>query len=123
MDLRAITPPLPSQPATPVARPSTATPVAAPAQTPDGPADSGPALAEVGEKLRRTTEAVAAQLQEYLRSNSQELEFHVDANTETTVITVRDAAGEVVRQIPNEDMLRIQRFLTAQSGTLLDVFV
>lgn len=66
--------------------------------------------------------AVAEQLRQYLRATDRDLEFRVDDDTGTTVITVRNAStGDVVRQIPNEEALRIMRSLNAESGTFIDL--
>jgi flagellar protein FlaG len=67
-------------------------------------------------------QAVAQQLRDYLRSNGRDLEFRVDADTDSMVITVREAAsGEVIRQIPNEEALQMRRYLDEWSGTFLNV--
>ena len=67
-------------------------------------------------------EAVAQQLRDYLRSSGRDLEFRVDADTDSMVITVREAAtGEVIRQIPNEEALQMRRYLDEWSGTFLNV--
>jgi flagellar protein FlaG len=72
--------------------------------------------------LQHTLAVVAEQLNEYLRSSSRDLEFHVDSGADTTVVTVRNpSTGEVVRQIPNEDALRLMRNMNAQSGTFVDL--
>ena len=72
--------------------------------------------------LQHSLAVVAEQLNEYLRSSSRDLEFHVDSGANTTVVTVRNpSTGEVVRQIPNEEALRIMRNLNAQSGTFVDL--
>ena len=64
---------------------------------------------------------VAAQLQKFMSSSDRNLEFSVDSTTDTTVITVRDAnTGDVIRQIPNEEALRIAQRLSEESGTLID---
>jgi flagellar protein FlaG len=55
-----------------------------------------------------TVKAVAAQLDAYLKSVSRALEFRVDAASGHTVVSVRDAqTGELIRQIPNEEVLRL----------------
>ena len=79
------------------------------------------AAASQGEQRRRM-EAVAQQMRDYLRSSGRDLEFRVDADTESMVITVREAAtGEVIRQIPNEEALQMRRYLDEWSGTFLNV--
>jgi flagellar protein FlaG len=65
--------------------------------------------------------AVASQLQEFLNSSQRDVEFRVDAETHLQVVTVRDSVtGQVIRQFPNEDVIRVVKNLTAQQGTLLD---
>ena len=72
--------------------------------------------------LQHTLAVVAEQLNEFMRSSSRDLEFRVDDGANTTVVTVRNSStGEVVRQIPNEDALRLMRRLNAQSGTFVDL--
>jgi flagellar protein FlaG len=101
--------PAPAAPSVPVS--------AAPA-----PAAAAPSAPPVGAELRRTLEHVAERLREYLRDSGRELQFSVDDDAHTTVIRVRDAAtGEVIRQMPNEEALRVLRSLNVGSGTLLDL--
>jgi flagellar protein FlaG len=70
---------------------------------------------------RQQMAAVASQLQEFLNSSQRDVEFHVDADTQRQVVTVRDSVtGQVIRQFPNEDVIRVVKNLTAQQGTLLD---
>ena len=73
--------------------------------------------------LRHTLEVVADQMRSFLQSNSRDLEFRIDADTQRAVITVRDATGSVIRQIPTEEALRVQRRLNEGSSTFLDLFV
>lgn len=52
--------------------------------------------------------AVAQQIEAYLRSVNRSLEFRVDADTGRTIVTVRDSeTGELIRQIPGDEVLRI----------------
>ena len=82
---------------------------------------ASPAAPSQGE-LRERMAAVAQQMRDYLRSNGRDLEFRVDADTDSMVITVREAAtGEVIRQIPNEEALQMRRYLDEWSGTFLNV--
>lgn len=77
---------------------------------------------QVVRDMQQTLAVVAQHLNELARSSSRNLEFSVDKGANTTVITVRNAStGEVVRQIPNEDALRLMRRLNAQSGTFVDL--
>ena len=68
--------------------------------------------------------AAAAQIDAYLRSNGRSLEFRVDQDSHRVVVSVHDAAtGEVIRQIPDEEVLRTARVLSealAESSVVLD---
>src|SRR5688572_13595849 len=93
---------------------SSAQPVIAPA--PETPAP------RIQPDVQRTLAEVAVRLREYLNSARRDLEFRVDQDANATVIIVRNAStGEVVRQIPNEEALRMLRFLNEGSATLLDL--
>ena len=51
---------------------------------------------------------VAQQLESFLKRVSRELEFHVDDASGRMVCSVRDAeTGDLIRQIPNEEVLRM----------------
>lgn len=74
--------------------------------------------------VQEATAAVAAQLESYLRSIGRELQFSVDSASGKTVVSVRDAAtGDVIRQIPSEEALRLAEALGSQSNALIDVVV
>jgi flagellar protein FlaG len=67
-------------------------------------------------------QAVAQRIQQYLRESGRELDFRVDADTNRTVVTVRDqTTGEVIRQIPSEEVLRIARRLSSPIERLADL--
>ena len=62
----------------------------------------------------------AARLQELVRESSRALEFRVDDSSGRTVITVtNEATGEIVRQIPSEEILALARSV-GRFGKLLD---
>lgn len=115
----------PSPPAVAIERPVTdqgPTPQpqaqAAPASAPASPPAPTPDLTE--EVMR----AVAQQIESYLRANGRDLQFSVDQESGRTVVTVRDSStGEVIRQIPDAEALRIAQSLGKQPGTLLDVLI
>ncbi|HEY6642624.1 flagellar protein FlaG [Povalibacter sp.] len=68
--------------------------------------------------------AAAQQIDSYLKSIGREVEFRVDEESGTTVVTVRETAtGDVIRQIPNEEVLQLARRFSAGAGTLLDLTV
>jgi flagellar protein FlaG len=67
------------------------------------------------------TQAVAERIRQYLRESGRELDFRVDADTHRMVVTVRDQeTGEVIRQIPSEEILRIARSLPSPIERLAD---
>jgi flagellar protein FlaG len=74
--------------------------------------------------LHAAVKAAAAQIDSYLKSVGREVEFRVDEETGTTVVTVRaTATGDVIRQIPNEEVLQLARRFSAGTGSLLDLTV
>ena len=55
-----------------------------------------------------TSREVARQLESFLKRVSRSLEFHVDDASGRMVCSVRDAeTGDLIRQIPNEEVLRL----------------
>ena len=68
--------------------------------------------------------AVAAQIDSYLRSTNRELNFSVDKETGRAVITVRDAqTGDVIRQIPGDEAMRLAHMLGNSPSALIDLIV
>ena len=68
--------------------------------------------------------AVAAQIESYLKANGRDLLFSVDQETGRTIVTVRDrSTGEVIRQIPDVEALRIAQALGNQPSALIDVLI
>ncbi|HEY4369380.1 MAG TPA: flagellar protein FlaG [Steroidobacteraceae bacterium] len=83
-------------------------------------AQSQPAL----ENQADAVQAAARQIDSYLKSVGQALEFSVDQATGRTVVTVRETAtGDVIRQIPNEEVLELARHLDAGPSALLNLTV
>ena len=85
-----------------------------------------PAIAEklAPQDAEAAVRAAARQIDSYLKSVGREVEFRVDEETGTTVVTVRETAtGEVIRQIPNEEVLHLARHFATGSGALLDLSV
>ena len=107
--------------ATPAVAVKATTSQEAPVTTPAAPAVEAQKSISNAQLQQQQMAEVAAQLQKFMSSSDRNLEFSVDKATDTTVITVRDAStGDVIRQIPNEEALRIAQRLTEQSGTLID---
>lgn len=65
-------------------------------------------------------ESVTRQIDSFLRSMNHQLNFRVDQATGEMVVTVTDAeTGEVIRQVPGEEALRMaQRIEDSLSGLL-----
>ena len=59
-------------------------------------------------------------VQEVARPGASTLEFHTDADTGRVVVKITDrATGELVRQIPMEEMLALAKSLDRLQGLLL----
>jgi len=66
-------------------------------------------------------ESVTRQIDTFLRSTNRALQFRVDNASGRMVVSVTDAAtGEVIRQVPGEEALRMAERIDAQIGALLD---
>jgi flagellar protein FlaG len=80
--------------------------VAAPAPAPV--AQSRPAAAPTMDQVRAASE----QIEKYLKSSGRALDFHVDSDSGLVVVVVRDSeSGDVIRQIPSEEALRLAQSL------------
>lgn len=108
--------------------PPQAPPVAAPAD-PTAAVDRAvkpevPARAQLNlnpeEKRRALTEAIA-EMNRQMQAQRRDLSFQIDDVADRTVITVRHKeTGEVVRQIPDETVLRVAHSIEALKGLLHD---
>jgi flagellar protein FlaG len=68
--------------------------------------------------------AAAKQIDSYLKSVGRNLDIHVDRDTGRTIVQVRDAeTGDVIRQIPNEETLRLARSLGESGAAIVDLTV
>lgn len=71
------------------------------------------------EEQRQATREAIAKLNEHMAKTSSDLNFSVDDVVNTTVITVkRKSTGEVVRQIPNEVVIRVAHDIENLKGVL-----
>jgi flagellar protein FlaG len=60
----------------------------------------------------------ARQLESFMESMNRYLEFRVDQDSGRTIVTVKDkSTGEVVRQIPSEEVLRLAHNLGGKGHT------
>lgn len=90
-----------------IARPA-APAQAQPQHTAPAPSAALSAAARDAERVK----AAAQQLDSYLKSSGRSLEFRVDEKSGRVVVKVHDSAtGEVIRQIPNEETLRLAESL------------
>lgn len=68
-----------------------------------------------------SVEEIAGRIESYLKGVNRALEFRVDAASGRTVVTVRDAeSGDLIRQIPNEEVLRFAQLAEEQTIVLLN---
>ena len=64
-------------------------------------------------------EAIAQQMQQALSASNTGLKFSVDSSTGKTIVkVVEEQTGEVIRQIPNEEMMAISRNIGKLQGLL-----
>ena len=110
----AFAPPPPAVPAAPP-RPAPAAPSPAPAAPSPAPGEPRPAM-EVG----RDAAALQATLDRFLQDSRTSLRFRVDAEADRVIVTVVDADGQPILQVPSETALRIARSLAATGRGLLD---
>ncbi|MFK8047108.1 MAG: flagellar protein FlaG [Halioglobus sp.] len=55
-------------------------------------------------------------ISEFTQSVSRDLEFKVDVNSGTSIVTVRDrATDEVIRQMPSEEAVAMAKFIAEQA--------
>ncbi|MGH8186345.1 MAG: flagellar protein FlaG [Steroidobacteraceae bacterium] len=65
-------------------------------------------------------EAVAQRIESYLKSVGRSLEFRVDPASGRTVISVRDSqTGDLIRQIPSEEAVRLADRIEEQTIVLV----
>jgi flagellar protein FlaG len=90
-----------------------------------GPSKENPPAQEpVQAVTRERVSAVVEQIDTYLKGSRRELQFQVDEESGQVVVRVRDAAtGDVIRQIPGEEALRMARALQEKTPVLLDLIV
>ena len=79
---------------------------------------------EGSQKPRHTSqniEAVVGRLEEALRHVEPRIELSVDKDLNQVIFRVFDkGSGELIRQIPSEEVLKLERFLADQSGLFVE---
>lgn len=90
----------------------------------EAPAARSSAPKPTSGELTDALKAAAEQIEQYLKSSGRELNFSIDQETGDTVVTVRDAnTGEVIRQMPNEEALRLAKALGSHASALVDISI
>jgi flagellar protein FlaG len=108
--------PEPPPVATPVQRLPDKPPVERAEKAPPPKEESAPDTQEV----RRQMQEASEQLNKQMAKSHRDLSFSVDEVAKKIVLTVKNQAGEVVRQIPSETALRVAHNLEAVKGLLRD---
>ena len=72
-------------------------------------------------EMQKNLQEAIERLNDQMKSNGRQLNFSIDKAIDRTVIQVKNAeTGEVIRQIPNETMLRVAHSIEDVKGMLLD---
>jgi len=70
-------------------------------------------------EMRRNLEEAIQRLNEQMKQNARNLNFSIDELANRTVITVKSTeTGEVIRQIPNETVLKVAHNIEQLKGML-----
>jgi len=112
------------QAATPAPSPDRTPAASSAAKTPRITPGTFEVKAKVGDdlqKLSKQIDDVVKELSQYLESNSRNLAVHVDRALPLPVVVVKDRfSGEVIRQIPNEVVVKMAHSIDAFKGWLHD---
>jgi flagellar protein FlaG len=66
-------------------------------------------------------ESVTRQIDSFLRSMNKSLQFRLDESTGRMIVSICDSeTGEVIRQVPGEEALRIAQDLENRLSGMLD---
>lgn len=96
---------------------ATAPRVTAPATTAQTPAA---AVSQQSPPSRQAVEHAVQEMKKAMESTSRDLHFSIDSDTQQTVVRVIDSAtGDVIRQIPSEELIDIARAMSREQGLLL----
>lgn len=73
------------------------------------------------EELRKNIQEAVNRLNEQMQSKGRDLSFSIDEKIDRSIITVRNLkTGELVRQIPTEDMVRLAHSIEDMKGLLFN---
>ena len=97
-------------------------------RAPRGVGDSGNRVPAGGKDLPRDlarlafdTRQAAESIDRYLREAGRQFAFSVDQVTGRTIVSIRDpATGELIRQMPSEEALRIAHNLHVMGAALVE---
>jgi flagellar protein FlaG len=93
----------------------------APAQAAEKPAEPARQLPAAPPVEIHKIESVTRQIDSFLRSMNKSLQFRVDESTGRMIVSICDAeTGEVIRQVPGEDALRIAQSLESRLSGMVD---
>ena len=113
----------PSAPRAPAARAAMpAVPAAEVKPTPRAPAEVKPAVDNRPDphEVQRTLQEASEQLNKQMAKNGRDLSFRVDDVAKVVVVTVKNRQGDVVRQIPNEVVIRLAHNFENMKGLMQD---
>lgn len=80
----------------------------------------GSHIGDMEDRRRNLSDAIE-QLNEQMRQTARNLNFSIDKDSGRTVITVRNShSGEIVRQIPDEVVLRVAHNIDQVKGMLVN---
>ncbi len=73
------------------------------------------------EELRKNLQEAVTRLNDQMQSKGRDLSFSVDETIDRTIITVKNLqTGEVVRQIPTEEVVRLAHSIEDMKGLLFN---
>jgi flagellar protein FlaG len=76
------------------------------------------------EDLRKSIKQAVENLNQQLKDNGRDLSFQMDETINRPIITVRNLqTGEVVRQIPNEEVVRMAHSIEEGKGLLFNEYL
>ena len=76
--------------------------------------------APVSQPTRESLEQAAARVKEALRGTTSQLEFEIDPDLDKVVIKIYNKeSGEIIRQIPSQELLDLAKHLNEPKGFLI----
>jgi flagellar protein FlaG len=75
-----------------------------------------PAPAKAAVVTQQQLQEAVQQIQKYITESKRTLEFRIDQDSGKPVVSVRDADGNLIRQIPNEETLHIAQMIKDQGA-------